>query len=116
LAEARRALGHDAIAGYSAHGVEEALDAFARGFHCVTLSPVFSTPKAFGSPTPLGLEPLRELCRRARGAPVVALGGIEPGNAPDVMAQGAAGVAMIRGVFDGDPAANVRRLLKAIHS
>lgn len=114
--EIRRRLGPDVLVGYSAHGVSEALEAFAVGADYVFLSPVFETPGKRGVFQPLGMAPLRELTRRAPG-PVLALGGVDSSRVGTVLEAGASGVAAIRAVFaSGDPAAATRRLLGAFPS
>lgn len=112
LAEARSALGGGALLGWSAHSVPEALAAFDQGADYVTLSPVFVSPH---KGAPLGLEPLRELTRATR-KPVIALGGIDPGNVPAALAAGAHGVAVIRAIFDRPAAAAVRELTAMLTS
>jgi thiamine-phosphate pyrophosphorylase len=112
LEEARAALGEGIVAGYAAHSEAEAMAAFGAGFQYVTLSPIFETPSKPGAEG-VGLGRLEVLCGRAPG-PVVALGGIDAGNAADAMRCGAAGVATIRGVFASDAAENVRGLLGSI--
>ena len=112
--EVRATLGPGVLLGYSAHAPAEARDAFERGIAYVTASPVFAAEKPWGTPQSIGLDGLRAFCRGVPGRPVVALGGIDVDNAAAAIAAGAVGVAAIRSVFDGDPAVNVRRLLRAI--
>jgi thiamine-phosphate pyrophosphorylase len=60
----------------------------------------------------VGLERLRDAA--TLGLPLVGLGGVNPSNAPAVVAAGAHGVAAIRAWLDAaDPAAVVRDLLDA---
>jgi thiamine-phosphate pyrophosphorylase len=49
----------------------------------------------------VGLEMVREASRRARGLPVVAIGGITLESAPSVVAAGAAGIAVIGDLLAG---------------
>jgi len=98
IEEVRESLGPDAIIGYSAHSVEEALKAFDSGSDYVLLSPIYPTPGKAGIMDAIGLRPLRELTRKAPG-PVLALGGIGPGHLPEIAGAGASGVAVIRAVF-----------------
>lgn len=96
IAEARSVLGERGIVGWSAHSPAEAMHAFDSGCDYVTLSPIFASPK---KGRPLGLEPLRDLTRQT-GRPVIALGGIAPENAREVLNAGAHGLAAIRGILD----------------
>lgn len=100
-----RALLPTSIVGVSRHdgdGLER-----SRGADYATLSPVFTTP---GKGIPLGLGYFSELCGRAT-LPVVALGGVTPELAGPCRAAGAAAVAAIRAVWEGDQSENVRALL-----
>lgn len=98
IEEARETLGPGALIGYSAHGVDEAMKAFASGGDYVLLSPIYPTPGKAGIMDAIGLSPLRELTRKAPG-PVLALGGIGVLHLPEVAQAGASGVAVIRAVF-----------------
>ncbi|MDQ3555322.1 MAG: thiamine phosphate synthase, partial [Gemmatimonadota bacterium] len=82
------------------------------GADYATASPVFPTP---GKGAPLGTRGLAALCREAPIS-LVALGGVGPENAGECLTAGAAAVAAIRAVWEGDPAANVRHLLSACQS
>jgi thiamine-phosphate pyrophosphorylase len=114
IAEARRAMGEEALVGYSAHEHKEALQAFDQGADYVLYSPVFPTLSKPEVLDTLGLESLEMLCRKAAG-PIVALGGISAHNMGLTLAAGAAGVAMIRGIFAAaDPAQAVKELLEEI--
>ena len=82
--------------GVSCHSDGDLREAEAAGADHVTISPVFGVPL---KGPPLGLEgfaPLAASCR----LPVVALGGIDPENAPSLRALGIAGVAVIRALRD----------------
>lgn len=103
LAEARRELGEEAILGYSAHDLNEALRAFDSGADYVVFSPIFETPSKQGVLAPVGLEALARLVETAPG-PVLALGGVELSNVAQIAATGAAGMAAIRAIFaSADP-------------
>jgi len=88
------------------HSLEDVDLAHEEGVDLMLFSPIFqkvSGEKVSGDEVsaPQGLEGLRGACVRARGIPVLALGGITTGNAPDCVAVGAAGIAAIR-LFAGD--------------
>ena len=80
VAAARRALGPSALIGRSAHDEAEAEAAAEGGADYVTFSPVFASISKSGYGRAAGLGELRGLARRSR-LPVVALGGIDAGNA-----------------------------------
>ncbi len=111
-AAARRLLGPSALIGVSCHSAGEVASAVAGGADYATFGPVWATPSKARFGAPVGLGRLREASRL--GLPLVALGGVEPALAPQAVAAGAAGVAVIRAWLTGpDPAAAVRALLAA---
>lgn len=114
LSELRERLHEGVIVGYAAHAAQEALEARAAGADYVTFSPIFDTPSKRGILKPVGVEALRDLCRRTDG--VVALGGIDRSNLADVLAAGVSGVAAIRAVFGPqvESGSAVARLLEEI--
>lgn len=107
LREARQALGGDAILGASCYDdIARAEAAAAAGASYLAFGAFFPSPTKPGArrATP-GL-----LAASARfGLPRVAIGGISPDNARQLVAAGADLVAVISGVFDApDPAAAAR--------
>lgn len=94
LEECRKKLGPEKIIGYSAHSLEEALDAEKRGADYVAFGAIFPTKnKGAGHPIQ-GLEKLRVVVQ-AVTIPVVAIGGIGRNNLQSVIGTGVAMVAMI---------------------
>lgn len=89
----RRAFPPNFIVGVSAHTVEEAETDRRGGADFVTFSPIFSS---LGKGEPRGVENLMEVCRRLKGFPVVALGGVDETNFREVLEAGASGFAAIR--------------------
>ncbi len=56
-----------------------------------------------GAGSALGIEGLRAIMARAGGRPCVAIGGVRPGDVAGIRAAGAAGVAVVSGIFAADP-------------
>lgn len=90
------ALEEGLLLGLSATSVDEALDGEARGAAYLGAGPVWETPSKLDADPAIGLDGLGQICR-AVSIPVVAIGGVDAGNAEDCMRAGAAGVAVIRG-------------------
>ncbi len=111
-ADARRLLGAGKLIGLSCHSAAEVRRARDEGADYATFGPVFDTPSKRPYGPPVGLEPLSQAARL--GLPLVGLGGVEPGNAAEVFARGARGVACIRAWLEApDPAGAVRALASA---
>lgn len=108
VAEARGALGPEAMIGVSAHSIEELRRAQAQGADYATFGPVFATPSKAGLVETQGTDALRRAVE-AVGIPVVALGGMNAENAGEAATAGAAGVAMIRGLLAADDPAEAAR-------
>ena len=85
------------LIGVSVRNVDEACRAELEGADYVALSPIFSSVSKPDAGPGHGLEMLREIQRNV-SVPVIAIGGINSGNVRDVIAAGAAGVAVISAV------------------
>jgi thiamine-phosphate pyrophosphorylase len=105
-AEAARA--HGLMLGLSAASLEEARAADGQADY-IGAGPVWTTPSKPDADPPIGLTGLGEICA-AVSTPVVAIGGIDAGNAADCIRAGAAGVAVIRAARE---AAALRRAVDA---
>jgi thiamine-phosphate pyrophosphorylase len=110
IGEARRRLGTGKIIGGSAGSPDEAREAADAGADYVGFGHVFPT-RSKSKPGPAaGTGGVRAVCD-AVTAPVIAIGGITPGNARAVIDAGAWGVAVIGAVCGApDPEAATRRL------
>ena len=82
------------LIGASVHAMDEARAAAADGADFLLFGPVYDTPSKRQYGAPQGLDALRRVTAAVR-RPVVAVGGIDPRRAPEVVAAGASGVAAI---------------------
>jgi len=114
-AEARGLLGADAHVGVSAHAVDEVARAAAQGASYAHLAPVFDPLSKAPERPALGCAALEQA--RRHGIPVLAQGGIEPDLCTEVLAAGAAGVAVTGAILlnpdPGNAAARLRAALDA---
>ena len=113
-AQARRILGPHKLLGVSTHSLAEAQHAAAEGADFVVFGPVFTTPSKLAYGPPQGLQQLAAVVRQV-SIPVLAIGGIDQTNLPQVIEVGAYGVAMIRAVLAAaDPCQAARQLRLAL--
>jgi thiamine-phosphate pyrophosphorylase len=101
VAEVARTFGARLLVGRSTHSVEEVLQARDQGADFALFGPIFDTPSKAGRLAARGISLLRDAV--ATGLPVLAVGGIDQGNAFRVAESGAWGLAAIR--WFQDPAA-----------
>jgi thiamine-phosphate pyrophosphorylase len=94
-AGSERALELGLMLGRSAASVREAQRAEVAGAHYIGAGPVWSTPSKPDADQPIGLDGLSAIVD-AVSIPVVAIGGIDETNAPECVAAGATGVAVVR--------------------
>jgi thiamine-phosphate pyrophosphorylase len=92
-------LGLDPIIGVSVSDRTEALAAEAEGADYLGVGPVFMTGSKNDAGRPIGLDELAMICRSVI-IPVIAIGGINVGNATSVIDAGAAGIAVIAAVAE----------------
>ncbi|MBI4545947.1 MAG: thiamine phosphate synthase [Gemmatimonadetes bacterium] len=112
LPAARKLLGDPAWIGYSAHAAEEAHQ-MAEDADFLMVGSVYPSASHGGAPA-AGPELVAAVCRRV-GRPVLAIGGITPDRAADVLAAGACGVAVLGGVWRAvDPVAAAGEFLAAL--
>lgn len=101
------------ILGVSVGSVDEAMSAENQGADYVAVSPVFSTGSKTDAGPGYGLATVREI-RAAVSIPVIAIGGIGPANAADVIGAGADGIAVISAVVSKADITAAARGLSAI--
>ncbi len=59
----------------------------------------------------LGVDGIRSIVQRAEGRPCVAIGGVRPEDVVPLIEAGVAGVAVVSGIFDGEPQQGARRYI-----
>jgi thiamine-phosphate pyrophosphorylase len=115
-ADARRVVGEAAIVGLSTHTNEQIEEALTAPISYLAIGPVFATgTKATGYDS-VGYAAVAHASARGatRGLPVVAIGGITLAAAPQVIAAGAAAVAVITDLMHGDPEQRVREYVRRL--
>ena len=108
-AVARKLLGEDYIIGVSAHNPAEAKAALQSGADYLGCGAVFGTATK-ADVKKLGTEGLAAICK-AKGLPVVGIGGVTADNYREVRAAGADGAAIVSGIL-AQP--DIRATVKAI--
>ena len=104
----------DLLVGLSTHTLEQVAAARAEPVDYLAIGPVFATPTKASDWRPLGPAGVRQAVVAGAGRPVVAIGGITLATAPDVIAAGAASVAILSDLLvepSAARAAEYRRIL-----
>jgi len=115
VAVARRLLPIDMILGISVTTVKQAKAAEAGGADYIAVGSMYPT-KSKETAVVVGPERLRQV-RGAVGLPLVAIGGINKGNAAEVAAAGADGVAVISAILGAESIEKAsRQLIKAFEA
>jgi thiamine-phosphate pyrophosphorylase len=111
--EARELLGPDAIVGLSTHSEGQLAASAGEPVDYVSVGPVWETPTKEGRPG-VGLGLVEHAAANAPH-PFFAIGGIDPGNAPEVVAAGARRLGVVRAIRDAeDPTAAAEALRGAL--
>ena len=115
--EARRLLGPGALVGVSTHSVGEGIAASHLPVDYVAIGPVFPTATKTDPAPVVGISAVRVLASSI-GLPVVAIGGIGPSNAEQVLEAGAHAIAVICALYDPIRSIeeNVAALLRCLQS
>jgi len=115
---ARRMLPENVFIGWSVENVDHLAQSKAlQDVGCVDylgISPVFFTETKSDIAKPWGLEGMRKV-RQASTLPLVAIGGVNAGNAAELVSAGADGLAVVSAICaTSDPTQAARELCKAI--
>jgi thiamine-phosphate pyrophosphorylase len=114
-AAARALLGPQKLIGVSIHTVTEAEAIDPRCVDYALAGPAFETPSKPGYGPEIGRKGLADIARAAR-VPVLAIGGINAARIGELVAAGAAGIAVMGGVMRAaDPEQEVRGLIAALN-
>ena len=114
-AAARALIGPESILGVSIHTVTEAEQIDPACVDYALAGPAFETPSKPGYGPEIGRKGLAEIAHACR-VPVLAIGGINAARIAEVLAGGAAGVAVMGGVMRAaDPAQEMRSLLAVLN-
>ena len=111
LAVVRKELPVDRIVGCSVTNLEQARKAEAEGADYIAVGSMYPTPSK-ESPAVVGLETLRRI-REITSLPLIAIGGINYDNVPEIMGAGAEAVAVISAVLAAEDVEEAARQLAA---
>lgn len=100
----------DIRTGVSVHSLEEAVTAEKDGADYIMFGHIFQTNCKKGK-APKGVDVLRKITECVK-IPVIAIGGIEPGNIKQVLEQRAAGAAVMSYIFSSSDPENAAKLLR----
>ena len=110
--QARELLGPKAIVGLSTHSKEQIAASADRPVDYISVGPIWETPTKEGRPA-VGLDLIAHAGEHAPH-PFFAIGGIDPGNAEQVVAAGAERLCAVRAIRDAaDPEAAAAALRQA---
>jgi thiamine-phosphate pyrophosphorylase len=110
LTWARRILGEDVLLGRSTHDLAQATKAAAEPWDYLVAGPVWATATKPGRPA-TGTALVEAVAALDPPQPWFAIGGITPGNLPEVTAAGATRIVVVRAITDApDPATATRTL------
>jgi len=114
-AEAREALGPDAIIGLSTHSLDQVKAAHEEQVDYISVGPIWETPTKEGR-SATGLELIREAAGAAT-LPWFAIGGIDTENVDEVVKAGARRICVVRAIRDAsDPYAAAATLVGPVEA
>ena len=110
----RRLLGPDRIIGGSAGSVDEAMKCLKDGADYIGFGPVYPTTSKNDAGPATGIVIMKQLIKYI-SLPIIAIGGVNSVNLPEIMDAGAHGIAVISAVCCAeDPAAATRKLKESL--
>ncbi|MCG8617769.1 MAG: thiamine phosphate synthase [Desulfobacterales bacterium] len=108
--KARQLMGPDAVIGLSVETWEDVTAAEALDLAYIGISPVFATPTKTDTKTPWGLDGVARIKAYSRHT-LVAIGGLNPDNVPEVVRAGADAAAVVSAICSAeDPKQATTRL------
>jgi thiamine-phosphate pyrophosphorylase len=110
--EVRAIVGPEAMVGISTHDRPQIEAALKTSATYIAVGPIYGTTTKDTGYSARGLDLVRHAA--AGGKPVVAIGGITLDRAPEVIAAGAASVAVISDLLRGDPEKTVREFTRRL--
>ncbi len=110
LRYARKLMGEGKIIGASVNYLEEAIKAEQEGADYLGVGPIYFTPTKEDLRPVLGVEGLIKIRERVK-LPIIAIGGINKQNAPQVISKGADGVAVISAILASE---DIRKAAKEL--
>lgn len=114
-ADARAALGPDAILGVSTHDWAQFARALREPASYIAIGPIFGTRTKDTGYARVGIDLVRAARRLDPAVPIVAIGGITLDSVPSVLDAGATAVAVIGDLLaTGDPRARVGAYVKTL--
>jgi len=109
-----RRMGPELLVGLSTHTPDQVDAALQTSADYIAVGPVFGTATKNTGYAAVGVDLVTYAARAGGGRPIVAIGGITVENAPQVVAAGAAAVAVITDLFAEPVEARVARYLRAL--
>ncbi len=110
--DVRSIIGNGVMIGVSVHTVEEALEAVKNGADCLGVGAMFSTSTKADADV-LSMQTLYDICHNV-DIPVVAIGGLNKENIPELKGSGVDGVALVSAIFAAEDIENECRELYRI--
>ena len=112
VSQARSILGGDAIIGVSVHAKNEFDESLKSDADYVSIGAIYPS-KTKPTVTPQGTDKLRRYVEMST-KPVIAIGGIDRNNLPDVLSTGVCAVAAVRALLEGDVKKNCEAFINVI--